>query len=388
VVFVRHALPGEHVVVEITEGDERSRFLRADAVQILTASPDRVAAACPVARPGGCGGCDFQHVTLPAQRALLAGVVREQLRRLAGLDVPVSVEPVRGDRDGLDWRTRVRFATDELGRLGLRKHRSHEVVPLDDCPIAHPDLPRVLDHRWPGTASVEAIASGCGDRLVVVQPSGGDAGSVPALDVTGTVSTTGRRLQGRTYVGEPALDRRWRVSATGFWQVHPGAAETLVGAALEMLAPATAEVALDLYSGVGLFAAALAVGVGPDGSVLAVEGDARAVKDARRNLHDLPQVHLREGPVDRVLPEVSGRVDVVLLDPPRTGVWRRVVEHVTRLRPRAVAYVACDPAALARDVATFAEHGYVLERLRAFDIFPMTHHVECVALLTQRGEAE
>jgi tRNA/tmRNA/rRNA uracil-C5-methylase (TrmA/RlmC/RlmD family) len=383
VIFVRHALPGEQVLVEVTEGGETSRFLRGDAVDVQAASPDRVPPPCPLARPDGCGGCDFQHVALPAQRELLAGVVREQLQRLAGLDVPVVVEPVPGDHDGLDWRTRVRFASDQRGRLGLRKHRSHEVVPLEHCPIADPGLPAVLDHAWPGATSVEAIVSGADERLVVVEPSGRDRVSTPPpVLAEGMLTTAGDRLRGRTYVTEPALGRLWRVTNAGFWQVHPGAAEVLTGTAVQMLAPRPGETALDLYSGVGLFAGALAEAVGPDGSVVAVEGDRRAVKDARRNLHDLPQVHLRQGRVERALADLSNPVDLALLDPPRSGARRAVVEQVARLTPRAVVYVACDPAALARDVATFADHGYALDQLRAFDIFPMTHHVECVALLT------
>jgi tRNA/tmRNA/rRNA uracil-C5-methylase (TrmA/RlmC/RlmD family) len=388
VVFVRHALPGERVVAEVTEGEERSRYLRADAVQVLEAGADRVRPRCPVARPGGCGGCDFQHVSLPAQRRLLAGVVGEQLSRLAGLDVPVVVEPVPGDEDGLGWRTRVRFTTDDDGRLGLRKHRSHEVVPLQQCPIGHPGLPDVTGHLWPGAASVEAVVSGAGERAVVVEPRGRAPVKTPDLDTEGLLTTTGRRLRGRTYVTEPAAGRRWRVSAAGFWQVHPGAAEALVGAALQMLGPQPGETALDLYSGAGLFAGTLAQRVGGAGSVLAVEGDARAARDARRNLHDLPQVRLLQARVQQALRDLPvDAVDVVLLDPPRVGARRRVVEDVVALRPRAVCYVACDPAALARDVAIFGENGYELTRLRAFDIFPMTHHVECVALLTPRNAA-
>jgi tRNA/tmRNA/rRNA uracil-C5-methylase (TrmA/RlmC/RlmD family) len=409
VVFVRHGVPGERVVARVTEGEDTSRFLRADAVEVLETSPDRVRPPCPVARPGGCGGCDFQHVAPAAQRRLLAGVVAEQLRRLAGLDVHVEVEPVPGDEHGLGWRTRVRFAADDQGRLGLRRHRSHEVVPLEDCPIAHPDLPPVLGHRWPGSTSVEAVASGSGDRLVVVEPSrrglsdGFDASAsnpsdtpvVSPDEADGVVTRSGRRLRGRTYVTEPASGRRYRVSGPGFWQVHPGAAEALTGAAVQMLDPQPGETALDLYAGVGLFAGALAPRVGRDGSVLAVEGQDRALRDARRNLHDLPQVRLLPGRVDRVLrglvdeaqDDPAAGVDLVLLDPPRTGARRRVAQQVVALGPRAVCYVACDPAALARDVATFGEHGYALARLRAFDIFPMTHHVECVALLRPRNGA-
>jgi len=382
VVFVRHALPGERVVARVTEGDESSRFLRADAVEVLEASPDRVDRPCPHAGPGACGGCDFQHVALPAQRRMLGDVVVEQMRRLAGLDVQVEVQPVAGDDAGLGWRTRLRYSTDSQGRLGLRKHRSHDVVPVRSCPIGHTELPEVTSHRWPGCESVEAVVSSGGDRLVVVEQGGPKEAKLPSVEADGVVSTAGQRLRGRTHVTESGAGRDWRVGATGFWQVHPGAVETLTGAALDMLAPQPGETALDLYAGVGLFAGALAAEVGPDGSVFAVEGDARAVRDARRNLHDLPQVRLHAGRVERVLRDLPlDAADVVLLDPPRTGARRRVVEHVVSLSPRAVCYVACDPAALARDVAYFAGHGYVLRRLEAFDIFPMTHHVECVALL-------
>jgi tRNA/tmRNA/rRNA uracil-C5-methylase (TrmA/RlmC/RlmD family) len=319
---------------------------------------------------------------------MLAGVVAEQLRRLAGLDVVVEVEPVPGDQDGLGWRTRVRFTTDEEGRLGLRKHRSHDVVPVDTCPIAHPGLPAATGRRWPGTRSVEAVVSGSGERLVVIEPQRHEHPEIADVDAEGVVTTTGHRLHGRARVTEHAAGRDWRISAAGFWQVHPGAADALVGAVLTMLEPAAGESALDLYAGVGLFAGVLGERVGPSGSVLAVESHAGAVRDARRNLHDLPQVRLRHGRVERVLAEGPvDTVDIVVLDPPRVGARRDVVEAVVGLRPRAVCYVACDPAALARDVGILGEHGYDLTGLRAFDIFPMTHHVECVALCTPRAGA-
>lgn len=400
VVFVRHALPGERVVAEVTE--VAPRFLRADAAQVLDRSDERVEAPCPYAGPGRCGGCDFQHVSLPAQRRLLAEVVREQLTRLGGIDPAgaddesrlvrrLAVEPVPGDRDGLAWRTRVRFSSTRSGRLGLLRHRSHQVVEVDRCLIAADRVADVLDHTWPGSRSVESVVSAHGERLAVVEPAARPTGRLrlPSAGLDGAVSTNGDRLSGRTYVREQALGREWRVTGSGFWQVHPGAAEALSGAAVDLLAPRAGERALDLFSGVGLFAAALADRVGPAGSVIAVEGDQRAVRDARRNLHDVPHVRIVEGPVGRVLrdgswAEATGTeaVDLVLLDPPRTGARAEVVRAITGLRPRAVAYVACDPAALGRDVRMFREQGYRLAGLRAFDIFPMTHHVECVALLT------
>ena len=365
VLFVRHALPGERVTVEVTEGEEDSRFLRADAVEVHEPSPDRVEPPCPWSGPGLCGGCDFQHVALPAQRDLKATVVREQLQRLAGLEVHVTVEAVPGETDGLGWRTRLQLAVDPDGRPGLRRHRSHDVVPVGRCPIGHPGLPDVLGERWPGVSGVEAIVSSTGERLRVVQRGGETAYDGPEV------------------LHERAAGRVWEVTGSGFWQVHPGAADTLVDAVMDALAPQPGERVLDLYSGVGLFSGPLAAVVGPTGSVVGVEGDRAAVDDAHRNLADLPQVTSVVDRVDRALRRgVAGQhVDLVVLDPPRTGAKRPVVDAVADLAPRAVAYVACDPAALARDVALFAERGYRLGGLRAFDLFPMTHHVECVALL-------
>jgi tRNA/tmRNA/rRNA uracil-C5-methylase (TrmA/RlmC/RlmD family) len=337
VVFTRHAVPGERVVVEITEGTDGDRFWRGDAVEVLSASADRVEAPCPVAGPGLCGGCDFQHVAVPAQRDLKAAVVREQLVRLGRLpaDDPLVaglvVEAVPGDDHGLRWRTRMQWARTDDGRRGLRAHRSRRVVPVDDCLIAHPDA------RTPE----------------------------PGPPITETV-------EGRDFAVEP----------DGFWQVHPGAPSALVSTVLELLDPQPGERVLDLYAGVGLFSAYLAQAVGAAGSVVAVEGDRTAAGHADHNLADLGVRMVRDR-VDRALHRGLGDADLVVLDPPRVGAKRQVVRHLAALGPRAVVYVACDPAALARDLGYFAEQGYRLETLRAFDLFPMTSHVEVVALLAK-----
>jgi tRNA/tmRNA/rRNA uracil-C5-methylase (TrmA/RlmC/RlmD family) len=319
VVFVRHALPGERVVVEITEGREGDRFLRGDAVEVLEASPHRVPAPCPYAGPGACGGCDFQHVEPAHQRDLKTAVVREQLSRLAGLEVDVEVEPVE---PVLGWRSRMQYVDLPGGARGLRKHRSHEVVAVERCLI--------------------------------------DAG-LPPTEV------------------EQVRERTFGVDPDGFWQPHVSAPEVLGEALLEALRPQPGESVVDLYSGVGLFAAFLADVVGPDAEVEAVEGDRRAAAHAADNLgRETVAADVLEWLESGLGPD---HADLVVLDPPRTGAKRRVVEGIVRLSPRAVGYVACDPAALARDVAIFAEHGYALTGLRAFDLFPMTHHVESVALL-------
>lgn len=369
VVFVRHALPGERVSIRVTE--RTKRYLRADAVEVHTASPDRVEPPCALA--GTCGGCDFQHVDPAAQRRLLGDVVSEQLRRLAGIERAVEVEEVG---PVLGWRTRVTWAVDDEGRPGLRRHRSHDVVPVDSCPIAHPGLPDVAAHRWQGDA-VEAIRSSTGQQVLVT-----DAPLPRGLRVDGVADTRGRRREGRVRLTERVRDHDFTVTGSGFWQVHPAAAETLVGAVLEGARVRTGDRVADLYAGAGLFTAFLADATGPDGVVVSVEADRGGSRDARRTLHGVPHVRLVQAGTEQALrgPELADGVDVVVLDPPRTGA-KAAVPDLARLGARRVVYVACDPAALARDLATFADHGYALADLRAFALFPMTHHVECVAVL-------
>lgn len=364
--FVRHVLPDEVVEVEVTEVGPKGRYLRAEPRRVVRASPARVTPPCAYA--GSCGGCDFQHVALSEQRRLKAAVVTEQLTRLgrvdwAGVSWSGAVEPVdvpgRPD-DGLHWRTGVRFAIDDDGRAGFRRHRSHDVVAVDDCLIAHDlvDAPEVTGTAWPGVEQVSVTVSpATGERVVVVG--------------------LGR---GSEHLELAAAGRRWQVSAGGFWQVHPGAADVLVEAVLGMVDPTPGEHLVDLYAGVGLFGGVWGSRV--TGPVDAVEGHRAAAADAETNLADLAEARVHAVPVERFVRSAPDlRPDVVVLDPPRVGARRAVVEPVAAWGPRAVAYVACDPASLGRDVALFADQGYRLTALRAFDLFPMTHHVECVALL-------
>jgi tRNA/tmRNA/rRNA uracil-C5-methylase (TrmA/RlmC/RlmD family) len=378
VVFVRHALPGERVIVAVTES--KKSYLRGDAVEVLKASPDRVDPPCVFAGPGRCGGCDWQHVALPAQRVLKATVVREQLQRLAGLDLDVTVEELAGAPDGLGWRTRVRFAVDRNGVVGFHKHRSHGIEPVDSCAIAHPLVNElgVPLKTWQGAVDVSvAVGAITGDRVLDAIGDGKRRPHVPWLDAPTGVLVDGVKLGGRTNVREEAAGRSWRVSGTGFWQVHPAAADTLVEAVRDGIEPRPGERLVDLYAGAGLFAGALATGLS---AVVAVESHHGAVSDARRNLADLPHVSFVHAAVEDAVGKLDP-ADLVVLDPPRSGAGAAVVAGIAALRPRRVAYVACDPAALARDIKTFSEHGYVVQSLRAFDLFPMTAHVECVAVL-------
>jgi len=379
VVFVRHTLPGERVVARVTE-DRHPGFCRADAVEILAASPDRVDRPCPYSGPGRCGGCDWQHVAPAAQRELKAAVVREQFTRLAGLDVDVTVEELPGGP--LRWRSRARFAVDRSGAAGLRRHRSHEVVVLDDCPITVETAARaVLGQRWPGAGAVDVSVDSTG------------AVTTTRLDRRGHPTSSRVVRPGGQLPEEPATraerragGRDWEVEGTGFWQVHPAAADALVAAVAGFAQVRPGETVLDLYAGVGLFGGALAPLAGPDGRVVCVESDEAACAAADVNLAALPQAEVWQGEVDPeglegLLTELGGPPDVVVLDPPRAGAGRKVSHLLAGTGARAVVYVACDPAALARDVAAFGEAGYRLAGITGFDAFPMTAHVECVALL-------
>ena len=334
--FVRHALPGETVRVRVTE--VASRIVRGDAVEVLEPSPDRVAPPCRWSGPGGCGGCDFQHVALTVQRQLKTQVLRESLQRFGHVvaDDPVlsvEVEELPGAPDGLRWRSRMTWAQAPDGTRGLHPHRSHDVIGVDDCPIAelnvaHPDDP-----------------------------------------IPGRVQRTVR-------------DRSWRLAGGEFWQVHSALPEALVDAVLTLGHPSHGETWWDLYAGAGLFSAFLGEAVGADGAVEAVESSGEALRSARRAMHDLAIIHLHEANVAAWLaitdsPSPHG----VVLDPPRAGAGAKVVDAIVGRGPAAVVYVACDPVALSRDVALFAQQGYRLEELQSFDAFPMTHHFETVALL-------
>jgi tRNA/tmRNA/rRNA uracil-C5-methylase (TrmA/RlmC/RlmD family) len=384
VVFVRHVLPGEVVRARVTEVS--SRFARADAVEIVRSSPERIQPPCPHA--GVCGGCDFQHVRPEFQAELKRRVLAEQLQRLAGIEcngVVEQVPPLLGSR------VRMRFVATDDGRLGLRAHRSHVVVPLpvDGCRIAHPLMPATVEG---GEVAEAGSALGSRQARSTKEPLVGEAGAAsgswqarsteePQAEVIGVVSLEGGRLVGAGSPGASEVitqrvgERTFSVNVNGFWQSHLAAPEVLTAAVLEGLAPSPGETAFDLYCGVGVFAAAL---IDADCRVWGIEGSRTAVAHAR---HNVPQASFFAGDVGRTLRRLPKQADLVVLDPPRTGAGAAVMTAVTRLRPRAIAYVACDPAALARDLGTARASGYEASSIRGFDVFGMTHHIEAVAVL-------
>lgn len=372
VVFVRHALPGELVRVELTELSHS--FARGDAVEVLEASPERVTAPCPYARPGGCGGCDLQHGSESAQLSWKAAIVAEHLRRIAHLERDIVVTDAGVAAQGS--RTRLRCAVADEGRLALHKSRSHELVALDACWIADARLHPAFQTVWTDAEEVELRAIGDGEPFAVVRhetPGG------PSIDVR---SLDGSSLEGRTR-SEVAVDgHRFVVSPTSFWQSHRSAPSLLLETVTAFADLEPGESVVDLFSGVGLFAVPLAATVGAHGHVTAVESSPSAAHNARENARDATNVTVREWSVtSRAVNDTVHARDVVVLDPPRQGLSRGVAPALIRRAPRRLVYVSCDAATFARDLRVFLNGGYTLRDLRVFDLFPMTEHVEVVGLL-------
>ena len=371
VIFVRHSLPGELVRVAITE--TTSKFYRGDAVDVLETSPERVTAPCPYARPGGCGGCDLQHASADAQRSWKSALVEEHLRRIAGVerDVTVIASPMVEAS-----RTRLRCAVDEDGELSLRVARSHDLVPIDSCWISSREFDEAFAHPWRGAEEVELRAIGTGEPFAVVRRDEERGTTFEVRSLSG--STLDPSTHSRVSVGGHV----YRVGPMSFWQSHRDAPQVLLDTVLEFANVASGDDVTDLFSGVGLFSVPLAKRVGPSGRVTAVESSPYAVRDARENATGLPHLKVREWSVTpRSVNDTVREESIVVLDPPRHGLAKGVADAIARRRPRRAVYVSCDAATFARDLKIFLGHGFVLSDLRIFDLFPMTEHIELVALL-------
>ena len=362
VIFVRHAIPGEKCTIQITSTG--SSFNRADVVSVETPSEFRVEAPCTFSHRNGCGGCDFQHISVDHQRTLKSDVIAEQFSRIAKMELRIDVEEVG---ESTHWRTRAIATTDRNGKLGFYKSRSHSIAPVTDCIICVEGMnfSEIASRDLKGDVRVEISSSNTGERSIALAPTRGEEKV--------------RLTEGPSVLHENVLNRSLEVSQESFWQSHKGAPEVLTQAVLDFAQLKTGEHALDLYGGVGLFSAAILDAVGPTGHVDLIEGSKVATADAARNFASFTNITIATGDVAKLLPRITA-ADVVVLDPPRDGAGKETVAHIARLAPRAIVYVACDPAALARDTAYLADHSYSLVKVRAFDLFPMTHHIECVAL--------
>ncbi len=444
VVFVRFALPGELVVVRMDEPMRaKAHFFTGEVVEVLEPSEDRVEPqwklAGPLSQGGGVGGADLIHVSLPGQIRWKASVIANQFQRLAHMDIAesyVSVERIPGDEEfnGFNWRTRMELVADDEGRLSMRKRESHDRIAIDTMPLASRAVLAVADSLdlWNRTFSPNSQI-----RLAVPEPR---VDGLDFNDKSALLSAIGENyaliVNDELVAGSALLRERVRVAvnedssrartfdydvdARGFWQIHRAAPEHLVNYVLGLVRSALGgrtknTVLWDLYSGSGLFTIPLAtlanvggdsagdagsVGSAEPARVLSIEGAPIAVKNARRNIGraglSRDVVEALEGDVAQTLESQvfkaskSSKIvrrfahpDVVVLDPPRAGAKAQVCKQIAKSGARSVVYVACDPTSLARDVGTFKELGYSVQSLRAFDIYPNTHHVESVVLMSK-----
>lgn len=398
VVFVTDSLPGERVIARITD-DEHASFWRAETVQVLEASLHRVphvwqAASVDRDPDDRAGGAEFGHIDLPWQRELKRQVIVDSLKRFAGLERDVEVEAVDGDdeRGGLGWRTRVRLHVDADGRVGPFAARSHRVIAVDDLPLATP----TLESEAPLGDRVDGSDFPVDGWIDLVAPSQGAPRFVTSNETP--EKTRGGRSASRRgrSITEVVDGREFVLDEQGFWQVHRGAASTLSRAIRsevldERLDPGAFN--LDLYGGVGLLAAALGEKVGAGLRITSVEGNELATDYAAENLSEWVGASAETNRVDRYLRLLEKNAHgtererlsraTVILDPPRAGAGKQVVNSLMALDVAQVVYVACDPVAFARDAGQFERGGYHVRSMRAFDLFPHTHHVESVAVLTK-----
>lgn len=370
VIFVSHVLPGERARVLVYE-DKGGAFCRAEPQEILVASPDRVEHIWDQAGVGGAGGAEFGHIKLSRQRELKADVIEEALQRMAGVELRPVVEAAPGDDEanGLGYRTRIQLHVNELGDAGPYMERSHEVVLVRDLPLAVEEIRELGIHNknWSKVKKIEIAASSTGQIQWRIDD----------------------KLKGDERLVERAAGRTFRITGGGFWQVHKRAADVLAGAVIEAAEKVGFDKAAnnqDLFGGVGLFAGALAAKFGDDIRITSVELSKRATEDATLNLGDLPNATAVSAGVERYLYDMVKRKQnlsaaTVVLDPPRSGAGAKVCASLVNLKPKHIIYVACDPVAFARDLKALTVGGYRLTGLRAFDLFPHTHHIETVASL-------
>lgn len=383
-IFVPFAVPGDDAEIEIVE--DRGRFARGRLVNLITPAPERIAPRCKYF--GACGGCHYQHMPYAQQLETKTQIVRDQLARIGGI-ADAQVHATIGADDPWHYRNHIQFHVAPDGKLGFMAARTNEVVPVDECHIlARPieTLWRELELELPDLDEVILRASaGTGERLAALCLASTEALEVeidlPVNCVLLLEDGSDVVLSGDDYFREQLAGRAYRVSAESFFQVNTPQAERLVQMVVERALasgdPAQMTV-LDAYCGVGVFALTLA---GSVAHVTGIESAPSAVRDALVNTGDATNVQIVEGAVEDVLPELTERFDVIVLDPPREGCAPEVLDAIAAHDIRRIVYVSCDPSTLARDVKRLGGKGYQLTDVQPLDMFPQTFHIETIAVL-------
>jgi 23S rRNA (uracil1939-C5)-methyltransferase len=381
-VFVPFALPGERVRIRLT--DEKRNFARGELVEVLEASPQRNVPRC--VHFGVCGGCHYQHFPYEDQLLAKTEILRDQLIRIGRIETP-PVQKMVASPHPWNYRNHVQFHLTKAGRLGYvgaGTIAGRGVIPITECHL--PKAP--ITSLWPQLEfepelNIDRVAlrAGENDELMLVLES--DSPASPELETEAGISIAhiyedhAVIIAGNDHIMIRVLDRDFRVSAASFFQVNSAMAEKMVNHIITNVPITQSTTLLDLYCGVGLFSAFLAPKCA---RVIGIESSPSACEDFTLNLDEFDNVELYEGSAEDVIPYLEAKPDIALVDPPRTGLEKQVVDGLLKLNPRVIVYISCDPSTLARDAARLINVGYRLKDVTPFDVFPQTYHIESISL--------
>ena len=356
VIFVRHAITDEIAIVKITSIGSKIAF--GDAIKILKPSKDRVIAPCKYSSPGLCGGCDFQHISIATQLKLKKLVVEEQFKRIA--DIIINPEILNaGIVSGLHWRTHLDFAISKNGKVGLYSFKTKEVVEIDKCLIAVEAINQldIFKDKWNGDKRLSVFASSSKEV---------------------SIHRSDKKISGPSKINEVVEGNSYTISYGSFWQSHKNAPKILIKKIIEFANLKIGDRVCDLYGGVGLFTAPILKVIGEVGEIHLIESSKRCIQDAKKNFENEKNVVIHHGKVEQKLGKIKN-IDVIIMDPPRTGSTKQVINQIIEKKARSIIYISCDPTTLARDTKVLLKNYYLLDEIIGLDIFPMTHHIECIA---------
>ena len=356
VIFVRHAITNEIAIVKITSIGSKIAF--GDAIEILKKSKDRVTAPCKYSTPELCGGCDFQHISTATQLKLKKLVVEEQFKRIANVKINPEILNA-GIVSGLHWRTHLDFAISNNGKVGLYSFKSKEIVEIDECLIAVDAINQldIFKNKWDGDERLSVFASSLKEV---------------------SIHRSGQKISGPSKINEVVEGNSYTISHGSFWQSHKNAPKILIKKIIEFAKLELGDRVCDLYGGVGLFTAPILKIIGEIGEIHLIENNSRCIKDAKKIFENEKNVIIHHGKVEQKLGKIKN-IDVIIMDPPRTGATKQVINQIIEKKARSIIYISCDPASLARDTKFLLKNYYSLDRIIGIDLFPMTHHIECIA---------
>jgi tRNA/tmRNA/rRNA uracil-C5-methylase (TrmA/RlmC/RlmD family) len=355
IIFVRHSITGEKANVKITAVN--SKFAFGDAVEILKKSKDRVNAPCKYAHPEGCGGCDFQHIDLKTQLNFKKIVIQDQFKRIAKIDINPDLIS-EDSNNGLNWRSRLNLGISENKKLGLRSHKSNKIIEIDECLIALKEINNldVFNKHWENNDNIKISCSSENDI---------------------TISHLGEKISGSDKLKEVVGDNKFNISPQSFWQSHKSAPNIILEQVLKFANIKKGERVCDLYGGVGLFTLPISKIIGENGEVHLIETNRTCIEDANEMFGDFKNVFIHHGTVEQKLGSVK-KINIIILDPPRNGISKQVINQIIEKKPHTIVYVSCNPSTLARDTKILLNNKYELTNVVGLDLFPMTHHIECI----------